>query len=303
MRIAWTMLLAAPLAAACGGDGSGLGTADTVVTEYVTVRRAWNPGERDSLIARIIANRTWTFPYVGDISDQAPLILDPDSAVVLVRNPALPAPPPGPSGAPGALRVPGAGWTTAGVDSRIIDNSQSPPDTTDYLGFLWSNDADDTWKGFVFAAAPGTTVAATVVNTTPFDAGGHNSGAGGGEFRLAAPTTYWEARGWVRRNTVSVTANFAFGGATTVTTGPFLGGTQQTAFMSGQLDSVRLDRITGTFGTNPQYASASFTFVGSIRLVCVFPTPCTTNALRAAAAAREARMTPALRAELPWGRR
>jgi len=303
VRRAYLLLLAAPLAAACENGGADPGAADTVVTEYVTVRRAWNPGERDSLIAHIIQNRTWNFPYVGDVSDQASLMLDPDSAVELVPNPALASPSPGAARAPGALRVPGGGWTTAGIDSRIIDNSQSPPDTTDYLGFFWYNNGDNSWKGFVFAAAPGTTVAATFVNTTAFDAGGHNSGAGGGEFRLAAPTTYWQGDGWVRRNTVRVTGNIGFGGVTTVTTGPYLGGTQQTALMSGQLDSVRLDRLSGTFGTNPQYASATFTFVGSIRLTCVFPTPCTTNTLRAAAAAREGRMTPARRAELPWSSR
>ncbi len=227
-----------------------------------------------------------SLPYAGDVSDYIGFMLDQDSAVELVPNPAVSpsvASPFGPAYSLGRLQVPGTGWSAAGIDVRSINNSQSPPDTLDWLGWFWWNNADSTQKGFVFIATRNTTVAATTVNTTSFDAAGAKSGAGGGEARAG---TIWLANGWVRRNTASVTQNISFSPVTTVTTGPFLGGTQQTAFMSGVLDSVRLDRVSGSGTPTPQYASATFSLVGSLRLTCIFPSPCTTNVPLIAAAAR-----------------
>ncbi len=292
-------LLAALLVLPACGDGAGPAP-PAVQTEYVTRRRPWAPGERDAAIARILRTRQLTLPYAGDVSDYIGFLLDPDSAVELVPNPALNpslVSPFGPAYSLNATRVPGTGWTAAGVDIRIVNNNQAPPDTLDWLGWFWWNDADSTRKGFVFVVSRNTTVAATGVNTTAFDASGAKAGAGGGESQGA---TLWLANGWVRRNTASVTQNFAFTGATTVTSGPFLGGTQQIAFMSGVLDSVRMDRVLGSGTPNPQYASATFSFIGSIRLTCIFPTPCTTNVPLMAAAARRGPLPDSLRSRLPW---
>jgi hypothetical protein len=257
-------------------------------TEYVTVRRAWLPGERDSLIARIQRTRQFTLPYVGDISDYAADLIPADSAVEIVPNPALhlasaaPVVPVRP-----VVHVPGGSFSTVGIDLRMINTNSTPDDTLRWLGWLWFNTADSTNKGIVFgyrSLAAGNTLAATTVNTATFDAAFGKSGAGGGEVSgLPGPSfTYWQANGWVRRNTMSMTLNFAFTGASTITTGPYLGGSQRTALMNGVLDSVRLDRVSGTGTPVTQYASITLTFVGGVQITCVFPTPCTTNTLRMA---------------------
>lgn len=290
------------LVPACADDGTGPSTPDPA-TEFVTMRRPWRPGERDSVIERVLRTRQLTLPYAGDVSDYIAFLLDPDSAVELVPNPALdPAlvSPFGPAFSLGHALVPGGGWSAAGLDIRIVNNNQSPPDSLDWLGWFWWNDADSSQKGFVFISSRNTTVGATSVNTTTFDAAGGKSGAGGGEIQGA---TLWLGNGWTRRNTASVTLNFSFFGTSTVTTGPFLGGTQQIAFMSGVLDSVRLSRVAGTGNPSTQYASTSFTFIGSLRLTCIFPTPCTTNNAQLAAAARQGPLPDSLRARLPWAAR
>ena len=283
-----TLAALALLALGCD-DGTGPGT-PTVQTEYVTVRRAWLPGERDTLIARIQSSRQLSLPYVGDLSDYAAEFLPADSAVEIVPNPALAPAARGlftPSFSVSGVRVPGTGWTAAGVDVQIINTSVTPRDTLNWLGWFWWNNADTTQKGYVFIATPNNTVGATAVNTTSFDASYAKTGAGGGEARGQPPgNTYWQANGWTRRNTASVTSNFNFGGTSTVTSGPFLGGTQQTIIMAGVLDSVRMDRISGTLTPTTQYASLSTGFTIGIRLTCVFPSPCTTNALRMALSAR-----------------
>jgi len=283
--------LAAALAAlAACSDDTGPGT-PSVQTEYVTVRRAWRPGERDSLIARIQRTRQLDFPYAGDMSDYADALIPTDSAIEIVPNPAL-APsavhgPFTPSYSVTGVRVPGSGWTAAGVDVQIINTSVTPRDTLNWLGWFWWNNADSTQKGYIFIATANNTVAATSVNTTTFDASYGKSGAGGGEARGSPPgNTYWLANGWTRRNTASVTSNFNFGGASTVTSGPFLGGTQQTIIVAGVIDSVRMDRQSGTGTPVTQYASLSTNFTFGVRLTCVFPSPCTTNALRMALRAR-----------------
>jgi hypothetical protein len=256
-------------------------------TEYISVRRAWLPGERDSLIAYIQRTRLLDLPYVGDLSDQAAHLIPADSATDIVPNPAVHPQLAAPAGPVRPVpHVPGTGWSTVGIDLRMINTQPVPDDTLRWLGWLWFTTADSTRKGFVFgyrALSAGNTLPATVVNTGTFDAAFGKSGAGGGEVSgLPGPTlTYWQANGWVRRNTVSMTLNFAFTGASTITSGPYLGGSQRTALMSGVLDSVRLDRVTGSGTPVTQYASITLTFVGGVQITCVFPTPCTTNALMA----------------------
>lgn len=278
MRPSLAALLAvACVAAACSRDATE--PLPPEETEWVSRQRPWLPGERDSLIDYIIRTRQLALPYVGDLSDYAPFLLHPDYKVELVPNPVLAAR--RATSIPGVMAlgasVPGTGWTTAGVDIRTINNAQSPPDTLDLLGWFWWRDTDSTQKGFVFIATAANTVGATTVNTPAFDASGAQSGAGGGEVQGG---TFWQANGWTRRNQARVTLNLAIGAVTTVTTGPFLGGTTQVTLMAGNVDSVRLDRMAGTGLPVTQYASASWGLVGGVRLTCVFPVPCSTNALR-----------------------
>ena len=123
-------------------------------SQYITMRRAWLPGERDSLIARIIRTRAFGgVPNVGDISDLAPEIFsDPDSVVVIVPNPAFTAHVATAAlGAPSvaALMMPPAfdsTWTIFGLDIRNIDNTQAPADTADWLGTFWAKYGEETWK-------------------------------------------------------------------------------------------------------------------------------------------------------------
>jgi len=254
-------------------------------TQYVTERRAWLPGERDALIARIARTRQLSLPYVGDLSDNAADILPLDSITRIV-----PVPPQAPRAVARAPMVPGTGWSAIGLDLRIINTNPVPDDTLRWLGWLWFNDADSTNKGIVLAyrALSSNTIGATTVNTTTFDAAYGKSGAGGGEVSgLPGPSlTYWQANGWVRRNTMSVTLNFAFTGASTITSGPYLGGSQRTSLMTGALDSVRLDRVSGSGTPATQYASINFGFTGGVQITCVFPSPCTTNTLRLSPEAR-----------------
>ncbi len=270
------------LAAACADLSTPEPPDPGVATEYVTRRRAWLPAERDSLVARIVRTRQFSLPYVGDLSDYADVLLPADSAVEIVLAP-RPIDVASPFGAVQAVpHVPGTGWSTVGLDIKLINTDPVPDDTVRWLGWLWFRTADSTNKGFVFAhrAPTSNTIPATFVNTSVFDAAFGKAGAGGGEISGAPPAslTFWQADGWVRRNTMSMTLNFAFGGST-VTTGPYTGGTQAFALMSGVLDSVRLDRVSGSAAPATQYASVTLTWVGGVRLVCVFPSPCTTNAL------------------------
>jgi len=290
----WLLLVAVALGACTEVPDAPAPAA--VQTAFVTVRRAWFPGERDSMIAHIVASRALSFPYVGDLSDNANEIFRTDSVDAIVPNPDLAPAATAPLGLSAAPMVPGTGWTTAGVDVRIINTTPTPDDTVRWLGWFWYNSTTNTQKGYAFAFVqlPATTVAATSVNTTTFDAAFGKSGAGGGEVTGNPPgNTYWQANGWTRRNTLSVTASLALGGTSTVTTGPFLGGTQQTLLMSGVLDSVRLDRVSGSGTPVTQYASITLNLVGSIRYSCTFPSPCTTNVLL---------LDPSVRARLLAGR-
>jgi hypothetical protein len=231
------------------------------------------------------ANHEFVLPYVGDISDEADVIFsDPDSVVEVVANPDFSVH----AASPGSLLVMeprfASTWNITGVDVRIVNKEVTPvADTTHWIGVFWSNPAESNWKGLVLAAAnsnPATvTVPLSSVNTAVFDAAFQKAGVGGGEQR-ASTTTFWTANGvGVSPNNTITISSAVYGAAATVTTGPFLGGTAANGTMQGRLRTVSMARAQGA--TNPSSFTVDFDFsltaISSIRYVCVFRTPCTTN--------------------------
>lgn len=238
-----------------------------VPAQYISVRRAWRPGERDSAAQYIVRTRAW-----GEYSDIAPLALAAwDSATDVIQNPAW---------HPTAARAPGvhpaaqfaSGWGSAGIDIRIVfdslpDVAGVQKDSLDWVMTFWWNPADSTWKGYVVRATTAATFSYQTLNTTAFDAAGGKSGQGGGEARLASGT-YWEAiLGQYR-----ITSNSNYGALQTITSGPFLGGNVQFGLMGGRLNSVTMLRITGTDLPLTQTINYNFgaTPIGSQRMFCYF---------------------------------
>jgi hypothetical protein len=250
-----------------------------VPSQFLAARRPWQPGERDALIARITQNREFVFPYAGDISDLAPQIFaDTDSVTVVVPNPAF-----GTGAvalAPGVSLAPrfDATWNIFGIDIRIVNNADSPPDTLDWVGVLWSNPAEPTWKGFVIgASASNTIVPSLAVNTPAFDASGAKSGAGGGEARQS-DGTYWQANGAASENTIQV-ATASYGSPSTIASGPFTGGTVAVGAMNGRLRNIPMTRLFGS--TPPATMTVDFDFrafaISALQIICIFPSPCTSQ--------------------------
>ena len=250
-------------------------------TTFITVKRAWRPGERDSLIARVIATRAFTLPYAGDVSDNAGQLIPADSAIEIVPNPALQVRRQGRPGVLFSLRaqVPNASWTVTGLKMRLVNNNQAA-DTYVWLGYFSYNTADPTWIGFVLAATgPGAAVN-KVVDTPAFDAANAQSGAGGGEAQRSTGT-YWEANGLGNPNRLRVTASSFTGATSTVVSGPFLGGTQTAGAMTGSLQQVVMTRMLGSAGTAEDTADVTFSGIPATFFECIFPSPCTTNTLMA----------------------
>lgn len=246
-------------------------------SEFISMRRAWLPGERAATIAAIQANQSWGFmsDYAADIYH------DVDSVTVIASNPAFSL-----SAVNGAslLLEPrfAVSWNIGGMDIVNININPVPNDTTHWIGVFWSNPVEATWKGFAYGAGglAGNTILARVdINTTAFDASGGKTGAGGGEIR-ASTATYWQGNGPIGGaiNDMQVTVA-SYGAPATVTTGPFLGGTRATGTMQGRLQKISMARITGATAPNPLVVDYDFRAVsiGSVRIVCVFNTPCTTN--------------------------
>jgi hypothetical protein len=302
------LLGALVLAATACSDGTPELSLSEPQAEFETRKRAWLPGERDSVIQRIVTNREWVFPYAGDISDLAPQVYaDPDSYVVMVPNPAFAATARR-SGLP-EVRLFDGTFTVQGIDLLLVNATSVPRDSTHWIGVLWYNGTEPTWKGFILAARPGTatTVPQTNIRTGNFDAGGGKSGAGGGEYRLTT-LQYWEANGSANPppNTNSITiSSSSYGAAQTVTTGPFLGGTTQSGTMLGR---IRTTVLTLTLGSPPPSLDTvdvnfSVTAIPSVKLVCDFPTPCTTNVPVIDGALRAGVSADSVARLLPWGRR
>jgi len=239
------------------------------VAQYVTVRRAWLPGERDSTIAFV--ERNGSLNVLGyDLSSLAPQIFSGDSTTVVVPNPLYHPAPGGPARAPQFA----SNWTVVGVNLFIQNKSVTPYDTLSWLGVLWYNPADSTWKGLVLAATLATTLPLTTINTAAFGNSGDKSGAGGGEAQQSTGT-YWEANG----GQIQITQNTFCFSTTTLTSGPYKGGTESICLFGGQLVNVTMPRLTGTTAPASQTVSLDFrnNLIYGVRLSCVFPSPCTST--------------------------
>lgn len=278
------VLAAAVLVTQSCGDSSSKTT--TFVPQYITMRRAWLPGERDSLVARLKRTHQLTIPGVGDLSDYADSLLPTDSAIETIPNPAYTGAsgsrlgPTGIAGAPGAVMIPGTGWTTLVIQIQTINKAQTPNDTINRTGVLWYNNTDSTWVGFLFAATISTSLSNQTLNTTSYDNSGAKSGAGGGEVQTStSPSTIWLANGGQTPNTMSISSINYFGSGSTVTSGPYTGGTERIGFTgSVSLNNIRLTRTQGTGTPTTQTISFSSNFLWAADFVCVFPTPCTSAA-------------------------
>lgn len=257
-------------------DGGSV-PADEAPAEFITVRQAWLPGERDAYVQRVMNNHELVFPYVGDISSMAPEIFsDLDSHVVLVPNPAFSASLTGPALFSTMAPLFNASWNFIGLKLTIVDNTNAPPDTLFWHLAVWSDPSNGLDFGFAIAFQRGSTFNIRPINTTTFDASGGTSGAASGEFH-ASTGTYWEddASGG-RFNVTSQTYPGAFA---TVTTGPFLGGQSRAGTQFGRVANSKMFRQVGS--ENPNSFTVSFDYRGtgipSTEIVCTFPTPCTTN--------------------------
>ncbi|HXY69889.1 MAG TPA: hypothetical protein VEH62_10610 [Gemmatimonadales bacterium] len=238
--------------------------------QYVTVRRAWQPGERDSTVAFVLRNHSLN--VLGyDVSALAPDIFGGESVTVVVPSPSPQSA--GPAGPARAVEF-ASGWSVVGVDLYIQNNNQTPRDTLSWLGVLWFNPNDSTWKGLTLAATPSATIPLTNVNTAAFDASGGKAGAGGGEAQQSTGT-YWEASS----GQMQITQNALCFINQTMTSGPWTGGSESICFFGGQLVNLTMPRKTGTTAPATQVFSLDFrnNLIFGVRLSCVYPSPCTST--------------------------
>ena len=260
---------------ATGAAGSPARLVDSLTVrgaaaQYITVRRAWLPGERDSMVAFV--ERNHSLNVLGyDLSSMAPDIFSGESTTVVVANPLYQ--PPAPAGIARTAEF-ASGWSTVGVDVFIQNKNVTPNDTLSWLGVLWFNPADSTWKGLILAATLATTLPLTTINTTNFSNSGDKTGAGGGEAQQSTGT-YWEANG----GQIQITSNQFCGNANTLTSGPYKGGTEALCFFGGQLVNVTMPRLTGTTAPTSQTVSLDFrnNLIFGVRISCVYPSPCTST--------------------------
>jgi len=249
-------------------------------TAFVTVWRAWGPGERDSVVAHVIATRAFTFPYVGDVSDDADALIPADSMPELVPNPAFQSARQAPAGMLFSTRaqVPNGSWTVSGIRLHMVNNSQAADDY-DWIGYFYYYTTDPTWHGMVIGARSGAGLNKTV-DTPAFDASNAKSGAGGVEAQTSTGT-WWQGNNTTGTNKVRVTASHFSGTTVTVTSGPFTGGTRTDGDMTGSLQQVVMDRMLGSAGDAADTADVTFSAIPASFYECIFPTPCTTNVLMA----------------------
>ncbi|HEY2805738.1 MAG TPA: hypothetical protein VGI92_07770 [Gemmatimonadales bacterium] len=285
IRIPGVILLCA---AASGIAGCTDNTAPVASDEaqYISAKRAWRPGERDSLVNAIETGHLWIYPFIGDISFYAAQILsDTDSVTMMIPNPKwqpssdqMKA---GPKPEFDAMGVQwNAGWNIIGVDDWSINNTQVPADTVRWVGVFWNNPAELSWKGLALVSTTRTATAPqTSVNTTAFNAAFGKAGAAAAEVRFSDGTD-WEGNGpgVAPVNTIIVTSA-AYGATSPVTTGPFLGGTQANGTMQGRLRQIPITRVSGPTGPTPQTVDFDFSAspIGAIQFICKFNNPCTTN--------------------------
>ena len=255
---------------------------------HITVRRAWAPGERDSMVARMLRDSLdGTFVPAA----VAELLATSDSVTEVVPNPALAAigkaVPPGKIGW-AKLGQAGESWVMVGYDLREvypITPGSKTLDSLNLLGVIWYASPDSTWKGRVVAATTASTISNQAVNTASFDASYETSGAGGGEAR-ASTGNYWEANSgsmYITQNTCSPTscAN------TTFTSGPWKGGQWHGLQVGGALSNIVAPCLLPAGCAAPpdtfnvsflSFCFGSYCFgnpIPGLYINCVFPSPCT----------------------------
>ncbi len=269
-RIVFSVILLAGAAGlSCRHDATSPTSADE--PQYITVRRAWRAGERDSLIQFVTNTGAW-----GEYSDLAAQSIPAwDSAVDVIVNPAWRDT----STTPPVQLAPeyASGWGVAGFDIHIVyDSTPDVPgvqaDSLDWVEIFWWNPADSTWKGFLINATTQLLFPYVGVNTTAFNSANGQSGSGAGEVRLA-DTTYWEGTSGNWR----VTVNNPSGVLDTVASGVWLGGNLRTGLMTGNIDPINpltLSRKSGRTAPKKQTLSATWTNIALQQLTCYF-TPVT----------------------------
>lgn len=258
--------------------------------EYIAVRRAWAPGERAALIQRITTNHEYVFPYVGDISDLAPqLYADVDSVTVLIRNPAVS---PSLTGPPMSAAMMGpaqamfsATWNFIALKITTINNNATPKDTLFWHLALWADPANAGDHGFAIAFSRTNTFNYSPIDQIAFDAGSGKVGSAAGEFHLSTATLWTDqggqgnCQGQCGAGRYQVTSQTYPGAFSTITTGPYLGGQSRTGTAFGQVLDSRVTRLAGA--ENPTDFTVSFDYrvagLPSTEILCVFPSPCTTN--------------------------
>ena len=258
---------------------------------FVTTTRAWLPGERDSMVARMLRDSLDGFYVPAAVAE---LLATSDSVTVVMANPALAAA--GrklASGLIGSANLGQAGqtWVMVGYDLREvypITPGSRTMDSLNLLGVLWYASPESTWKGRVLAATTASTIKKTTVNTSTFDASYETTGAGGGEARFSTGQ-YWEAdQGQINvtHNSCSPTscANSSF------TSGPWLGAVWHGISVGGNLITIVAPCLLPSGCTaKPDTFNVSFTNprISGLAITCIFPSPCTgPAAARMAAAAR-----------------
>jgi hypothetical protein len=265
--------LAATAMLVCGCDNT-TEPPEEEQAQYISVRRAWQPGERDSAAAFVLRTRAW-----DEYSDLAPLAFAAwDSTTDIVPNPAWspvasvqPGTPAPPALAPMASQFQ-AGWGSMGMDYLIVFDSVPggtiQRDSLYWIATRWWNPADSTWRGWIVRATTAPTFGWVLVNTASFDASFGHTGAGGGEARLASGT-YWEANFGLYQ----INQNGSYGARQRIPAGPYLGGSIEFGLIGGWLLWVSMPRIAGA--DTPTTQSVNWDFraapVNAQRIRCYFP--------------------------------
>ncbi len=253
---------------------------------FVTVRRAWAPGERDSVVARMRRDSLDGFFYPAAVAE---LLATSDSVTVLAANPALAAAAAAPSGLQRAPRLGQSGqtWIMVGLDLREVfptSEGSSTLDSLNWVGVMWYASPESTWKGRVVAASVKSVWNKIDVNTAAFDSSGGTSGVGGGEAR-ASTRQYWEANSGQFGMKTSA-CNPRSCADQTFTSGPFTGGLWHGLLMGGNLIQIAAPCVQPAGCTAPPDTfSVGFTGtpIDGLAITCIFPSPCTGRAAAAIA--------------------
>jgi len=281
----------AALGLALAGVACRDSTAPAIPTpKYIATRRAWLPGEREVLVARLSRDSMDGVTFSGAV---AQFLATSDSATVIVPNPALPAATAGLSGPQFALSLGQAGqtWILVALQLREvypITPGSTTLDSLRWLGVVWYASPESTWKGRVVAATAASTIGRTNVNTAAFDASFGTSGAGGGEAR-ASTGEYWEAAsGQIRIN--NNTCNPGSCADQSFVSGPWQGGLWHGIQVQGSLIGIVAPCVLPAGCTAPPDTfdvGFTGTKVSGVAVNCVFPSPCTGPAAAALASVRQ----------------